>query len=97
MPHSRLIVCLFLIASWANIASAQIASEKLAAEADLAIQAKIRAVYDAKSEVEAVQQLEELKKATDNKAKLVKQLAIFAVIAPNKKCSASPQVRHSSS
>lgn len=85
MRHSRLIVCLFLIASWANIASAQTVSEKLAAEANPAIQAQIRAVYDAKSEAEAVQRLEELKQGTDNKAKLVKQLAIFAVIAPDKK------------
>lgn len=77
--------CLLLLANWANIASAQTASEKLAAEADPAIQAQILAVYDAKSEAEVVRQQEILKRMTDDKAELVKQLAIFAVAAPDKK------------
>ena len=85
MQLSRAIFCMLLIANWANIAAAQPTNEKLAAEADPAIQAQIRAVYDAKSEAEAVEQLEKLKRINDDKAQLVKQLAIFAVVAPNKK------------
>jgi hypothetical protein len=84
MRPSRRIVAVLLLANWSELAVAQTATDKLLAESDAAIQAQIGAVFDAKSELEAFQQTQALKRLAKDKADLVKQLAIFEATSPRK-------------
>jgi hypothetical protein len=84
MRQLRFYVVIFLVAVSPDLACAETVTERLIAESDPAIQTQISAVFNSRSEVEAFQKLEVLKKITDDKAELIKQLAIFSVTAPKK-------------
>lgn len=77
-------MALLLLTGWPDWAAAQTAAEQLLAESDAAMQARIGAVFDAKSEIEAFQRTQELKVLAKDKAELVKQLAIFEATSPRK-------------
>jgi hypothetical protein len=85
MGQARRFIALLLLAGWPSFAVGQAETGIPIAGADPVIQAQISAVYNAKSDIEVTQQLQALKELTDDKAELVRQLAIFAVAAPNKK------------
>ena len=84
MRQATLLFATLLVAGWSDITRGQQGAAPLGAEGDPAIQAQIRAVYDAKDETEISQQLGQLKTISEDKAELVRQLAIFVVTAPNK-------------
>ncbi len=87
MRHTRLVIVVFLAVGWANATCAQNAdAEKLAAKSDPAFQAQIQTIFnalqqpgvDARDNVDAFREVQAFKKLTDDKDKLVEQLAIFA-------------------
>lgn len=73
-------VFLFVVGC-ANATSAQTEFDELAAEADPGIQAQINIIFDAQSELDVSREVQALKESTNDKAELVKQLAIFAATA----------------
>jgi hypothetical protein len=84
MRPGQSFIAVLLLAGWPSWAVAQTATEKLLAESDPAIQAQIGAVFDAKSEIEAVQHTQALKKFAKDNGELMKQLAIFEATSPRK-------------
>lgn len=84
MRPDRSFIAAILLAGWPSWAVAQTATEKLLAESDSAIQAQIGAVFDTKSEIEALQHTQALKKLAKDNGELMKQLAIFEATSPRK-------------
>jgi hypothetical protein len=79
MRTPQIVFVVLLIAGWKNVAVAQTATENLVAGSDPAIQAQISAVFKSQSDVEVYREVQTLKKITDDKGEIVKQLAVFVV------------------
>ena len=87
MRHRRLVIIVLLLAGWTNVTCAQNTDvEKLIVKSDPAFQAQIQTIFNAlhqprvdpRDNVDAFREVQTLKKLTDDKDKLVEQLAIFA-------------------
>ena len=81
-------IVLLLLVGWANVTFGQTNAEMLIAKSDPAFQAQIQTIFNAlhqprvdpRDNVDAFREVQTFQKLTDDKDKLVEQLAIFAAI-----------------